>query len=92
MTNKYGCLPKNIDFDWLNHKGYFDDVWVYANNKYNTNNRNMIKYVKLHFKEQMDRYTVRKRLVDNVHVEHTGLRTFMWKRLRYVVSNLKVEF
>lgn len=40
-----------------------------------------------YFKEQMDRYTVRKRLVDNV--EHTGLRTFMWKRLRYVVSNLK---
>lgn len=30
-----------------------------------------------YFKEQMDRYTVRKRLVDNVHVEHTGLRTFM---------------
>lgn len=43
------AYQKNIDLDWLNHEGYFDDVWVYANNKYNTNNRNMIKYVELHF-------------------------------------------
>lgn len=49
MMNKYGCLLKNIDFDWLNYKGYFDEVWVYVNNKYNINNRNMIKYVKLYF-------------------------------------------